>query len=115
MAYAEDLAGLSAEQLDVACRKARQESEFMPVSAAILSAHKALESERYQNEVFLGPRMEWNAELEAERIEREKAHKNQLANGEEKFETSPQQKRIARPPKSAEEQKEELRKAGWIQ
>src|SRR5208283_1077046 len=40
IAYAEDLQSLSPEELDRACVEARRSSEFMPVSATILSASR---------------------------------------------------------------------------
>jgi hypothetical protein len=56
LAYAEDLCSLTAEQLEAACIEARRSSEFMPVSAAILAAHKRLLASA-PHEQFLGPRL----------------------------------------------------------
>lgn len=52
--YADDLKRLTAEQLDAACIEARRTSEFMPVSAAILTAHKELQKSGADE--YLGPR-----------------------------------------------------------
>ena len=116
VAYAEDLACLTADQLDAACREARRTSEFMPVSAAILAAHESLSARQYQ---FAGPRLEWNPELEKERIERKIAWERQLQEGQNgDAPQNPQQhnrQRTAHVSKSIEEQKEDLRKRGFLQ
>jgi hypothetical protein len=72
IAYAEDLADLTAEQLNAACTEARRTSEFMPVSATIRAAH---EKGRKKNEnIYLGPPLlEYTEKLTAE--EREEAIK----------------------------------------
>jgi hypothetical protein len=54
IAYAEDLADLTAEQLDAACVEARRTSQFLPVSATIRAAHEKM---RTTGNLFLGPRM----------------------------------------------------------
>ena len=68
IAYAEDLADLTAEQLDAACKEARRTSEFMPVSAAIRAAHEKM---RTTGTVFLGPPLlAYTEEEEAKYCER---------------------------------------------
>jgi ribosomal protein L29 len=74
MAYGEDLAELSAEELDAACREARKTSEFLPTSATILKAAQQIKTNR-QQQVFLGPGMiDWEAletpEEKQDRLER---------------------------------------------
>ena len=68
IAYAEDLSGLTPQELDAACRHARRTSEFMPVSAAILKAHEEIrESHR---EGYLGvPLLEYSPVTQEERDE----------------------------------------------
>jgi hypothetical protein len=54
LAYVEDLCDLTPAELDAACVHARQNSEFIPVSAAILEAHRELTKSARD---FLGPRL----------------------------------------------------------
>lgn len=119
IAYAEDLQKLTPEELDAACVLARQSSEFMPVSAAILRAHKELLNSNAGE--FLGPRLDWNPELEKERLERKLLFEKALANGEVETEKptpiQPKKRQLGaiHPAKSLEEQKRELREKGWLQ
>jgi hypothetical protein len=122
MAYAEDLVSLTPEQLDAACVKARQTSEFMPVSAAILRAHSELEAAR-RSEVdrsqYLGPALQWDDKLEQERLERKAEWERQLASGEVKQSPTPEPVKprpfaATRHAKSFEQQKQELREKGWL-
>ncbi len=105
IAYAEDLVTLTPEQLDAACVRARQTSEFMPVSAAILKTHSELESAKsaqFDRSQYSGPTLDWNPELEHERLERKAQWERQLANS-------------SKAGKSFDEQKQELRDKGWLQ
>lgn len=122
MAYAEDLVNLTPEQLDAACVKARQTSEFMPVSAAILRSHNELEAERQSavdRSQYLGPALEWDPKLEQERLDRKAEWERQLASGEVKPSPEPEPAKrklfaATRHAKSLEQQKQELRARGWI-
>jgi|GEM_PF-2907393 hypothetical protein len=72
IAYAEDLADLTPEQLDAACIEARRTSEFIPVSATIRAAHEKLR--KNNQSIYLGPPLlDYTEKLTAE--EREEAIK----------------------------------------
>jgi hypothetical protein len=115
LAYAEDLKTLTPHDLDVACVRARQSSEFMPVTAAILKAHRELQDAG--REEYLGPKMEWDPELERQRKERADKFQRQLASGAIKPEPEqPLKKKRTIVPStlSIEEQKAELRRRGLL-
>jgi hypothetical protein len=119
IAYAEDLADLTAEQLDAACKEARRTSEFMPVSATIRAAHEKM---RTTGAVFLGPPMlQYTETLTPE--EREEAIKECAKfktaiqeHFEPKKPTRPKLKNIplATSSRSIEGQKAELRRKGFL-
>jgi hypothetical protein len=121
IAYAEDLADLTAEQLDEACKEARRTSEFMPVSATIRAAHEKM---RATGPVYLGPPMlEYTETLTPE--ERDEAIKECRAKFKAAMQkqvepakpTPPKLKKVplsATPPRSIEEQKAELRRKGFL-
>jgi hypothetical protein len=121
IAYAEDLADLTAEQLDEACKEARRTSEFMPVSATIRAAHEKM---RATGSIYLGPPMlAYNETLTPEEREatvmecREKFKAAMQEHLESKKSTPPKLKKIpvsATPPRSIEEQKAELRRKGFL-
>lgn len=129
LAYAEDLADLSAEDLDAACRRARKESEFMPVSAAIISAHRSNQMAKYRDFDRLGPRLEWSEEaeeerkkraaewqkLEGERLARAEHYHQEIADGKRRIEEEQKKSHIAHPAKPLEQQKLELKEKGWLQ
>lgn len=56
LAYQTELADLTAEQLDSACREALRTSEYMPVVATIRSAHELLRV-RNADATYLGPKL----------------------------------------------------------
>jgi len=122
IAYAEDLQSLSPEELDRACVEARRSSEFMPVSATILSASRKPRG----NEILLsGPRQLAYPEVTQE--EREDALKFSAAlrdalkittpvkaTSEKVAKRSPVLFRESRQGLTIEEQKEILRKKGYL-
>jgi hypothetical protein len=114
VAYAEDLSSLTSDQLDAACQRARQTSEFMPVSAAILKAHEELRATHRQE--YLGvPLLEYPAITQEERdaaLAYSEAFKKTLAPKEEK----PTKKQITVRPSvlSIDEQKRVLKAKGWL-
>lgn len=116
--YTEALIDLSPESIEYGCAAATKTAERFPWPGHI---RKAAEGYRPQDDRsgFLGPALDWNPELEKQRIERKILFDRALANGEihqeqPKIEKKPMQ-RIRRGFKSAEEQKEELRKKGYLQ
>jgi hypothetical protein len=119
MAYAEDLADLTAEQLDAACKEARRTSEFMPVSATIRAAHEKM---RATGTIYLGPPMLNYTEMLTPE-EREEAIKECAKfkaaiqkHFDPKKPTLPKLKKIplSATPLSIEEQKAELRRKGFL-
>lgn len=120
IAYAEDLVGLTPEQLDAACTKARQTSEFMPVSAAILKAHQDLQAPLYQG-VFLGPpQLTYREVTQEEREDALKFSKQVRAHFKAPAEPTkpaePAKKKLAIVPSklTIEEQKAELKRRGLL-
>lgn len=113
MAYAEALDDLSPEELEIGCREASRTAEQFPKPGHI---RKALEENRPQHQ-FLGPRLEWDPKLEQERAQRAVEWQRQL----QEYNDAPQpstsfiKQRIAHVAKPITEQKEELRKKGWLQ
>jgi len=120
LAYAEDLSDMSPEQLDAACIEARRTSEFMPVSATI---RKCLSKIRHSEPVFLGPPLLKYPEVTAEEREAALVFSEELKKmlgrpPEVKPErVKPERKTLTVRPSmlSLEEQKEELRKRGYLQ
>lgn len=114
IAYAEDLSGLTAQQLDGACQRARRTSEFMPVSAAILKAHEELQGSR--GDEYLGvPLIEYPPVTQEDRdaaLVFSEAFRKTLGPKEEK----PARKPLTVRPSllSIEEQKQVLKKKGWL-
>jgi hypothetical protein len=119
MAYAEDLADLTAEQLDAACVEARRTSEFMPVSATIRAAHEKM---RTTGTIFLGPPMltyteTLTAEEREEAIKESEKFKAALRKNCEPKKSAPfkPKKILLLPnPRSIAEQLEELRRKGFL-
>jgi hypothetical protein len=98
--YAEALGDLTAEQLEYGCKYASREMEQFPKPGHI-RAH----AEKFNpNREYLGPPLEWNPELEHERLERKAQWERQLAD-------SKAMKTI----KPLDDQKRELREKGWLQ
>lgn len=114
IAYAEDLADLTAEQLDAACKEARRTSEFMPVSATIRAAHEKM---RATETVLLGvPLLEYPPITDEERAEALKfseALKKQLGVTPAKP-AEPKKLTVEPSTRSFEEQKAELRRRGFL-
>jgi hypothetical protein len=114
IAYAEDLSGLTPDQLDAACQRARQISEFMPVSAAILQAHRELQASHRQE--YLGvPLLEYPPVTQEERdaaLEYSEKLKTLLGAPEPK----PEKKKLTARPSllSIDEQKRILKAKGWL-
>jgi len=115
--YAEDLRNLTPAELDAACIRARQTSEYMPVSAAILKAHGELTAIR--REGYLGPPLlaypEVSEEERAAALEFSDALRKQLA--PIRSPKPPEQKKltiILPSTRSIEEQKAELRRRGFL-
>lgn len=114
MAYAEDLADLSPEELDAACKHARKVSEYLPIPATIIAAHFAI---RPHHE-FLGPPMiAWADDVTPE--EREEALKYSKKLKEvlgpaptRAAETKPL--KVVPPTRTIEEQKKILKKRGLL-
>lgn len=113
LAYAEDLADLTPEQLNAACIEARRTSEFMPVSATIRNCFSKLRS---SEPLYLGPPLLQYPDITAE--EREEALKfseelkKKLGPPSQKSE---QPKLTVRPSLlSIEEQKKILREKGLL-
>jgi len=118
MVYAEDLAGLSWQDLDAACVHARQNSEFMPTSATILKAHAELSSSRAPAE-YLGPPLIEYAAVSAEEREAALAFSEELKKKLAAIppaEQIPKKKTLTFVPSrlSLEEQKTELRRRGLL-
>ena len=116
IAYAEDLADLTAEQLDAACNEARRTSEFMPVSATIRAAH---EKRRKRNEtIYLGPPMLTYPEVsQAEReaaLQYSEDLRKKLSNSSP--EPQPKKRKLTLRPSKLTicEQKEILRRKGFL-
>lgn len=120
LSYVEALDDLTPEEVEIGCREAGRTAEQFPkpghIRKALLSSEKP---EKPPAMPLLGPPLDWNPALERERIERQKLFKYSLTMGgetsKEKESVLGQPKRIAYPPKSLEQQKEELRGKGWIQ
>jgi len=113
--YAEALDDLSPEKLEFGCREATRTAEQFPKPGHVRRAAEAFKPKTDRSE-FLGPALEWNVTLEMERIQRQQEHERALTNGE--IQPEPQQenpkKRIVHVVRPLEEQKEELRKRGWL-
>lgn len=122
IAYAQDLAHLTPEELDAAIVEARRTSEYMPVSATIRAAHEKMRSTG--ENTYLGPPLLHYPEITPE--EREEALKFSQKLKEQllldkKTEAPPMtptpQKKIVMPRQSTlsiAEQKEILRKRGFL-
>jgi hypothetical protein len=113
LAYAEDLADLTPDQLDAACIEARRTSEFMPVSATI---RHCLSKIRSSEPVYLGPRLLQYPEIAAEEREAALVFSEELKKKLGPPEPKPGRKTLTVQPSmlSIEQQKEELRKRGWL-
>ncbi len=114
LAYAEDLADLTPEQLNAACIEARRTSEFMPVSATI---RNCLSKMRSTEPVYLGPPLLEYPEITAEEREAALAFSEELKKKLGSPEPKPNGKTLTVRPSmlSIEEQKDELRKRGYLQ
>jgi hypothetical protein len=114
LAYAEDLADLTLEQLDAACIEARRTSEFMPVSATIRNCLSKICS---SEPVYLGPPLLEYPEITAEEREAAFVFSEELKKKLGPPEPKPKGKPLTVRPSmlSVEEQKEELRKRGYLQ
>jgi hypothetical protein len=114
LAYAEDLSDLSPELLDAACIEARRISEFMPVSATI---RNCLPKIRSSEPVFLGPPFLDYPEVTAEEREAALVFSEELKKKLRPPEPKPERKTPTVRPSilSLKEQKEELRKRGYLQ
>ena len=114
--YAEALADLSPEALEYGCMEATRTAERFPWPGHIRKGADGYRPAQDRSE-FLGPALDWNPELEKERLVREEAFKRALTNGEvQQEEQKPEpRKRVVHVTKPIEEQKEELRKRGWLQ
>lgn len=113
VAYAEDLRGLTPDQLDAAFVRARQTSIFMPVSATILKAHRELQESRAE---FLGvPLLEYPSITQAERDEALK-FSEELKRKLGMPPAKPVRKPIHTPPSllSLDQQKKVLREKGYL-
>lgn len=71
------------------------------------------------NQIYLGPAMEWDPQLEKERLDRKAEWERQLASGEVKQSPTPEPAKsrpfaATRHAKSFEQQKQELREKGWL-
>jgi hypothetical protein len=114
IAYAEDLRGLTPAELDAACVRARQTSEFMPVSAAILKAHREIQESRRGE--FLGvPLIEYPPITQEERNEA-LAFSEELKKKLGAAPTKPEKRSVPVRPSlhSLEEQKRILREKGFL-
>jgi hypothetical protein len=115
--YAEALIDLNPEALEFGCAEAMKMAERFPWPGHI---RKAAEGYRKPDDRsgMLGARgLEWNPELERQRIERMNAFEKNLESGappEEPLETKTSIG-ATRHAKSIEEQKEELKKRGYLQ
>jgi hypothetical protein len=114
MAYAEDLADLTPEQLDAACIEARRTSEFMPVSATI---RNCLSRIRNTEPLYLGPPLLEYPEITAEEREAALVFSEELKKKLGPPEPKPKGKTLTVRPStlSIEQQKEELKKRGYLQ
>jgi hypothetical protein len=114
IAYAEDLSDLTPEQLDAACIEARRTSEFMPVSATI---RNCLSTIRSSEPVYLGPPLLEYPEITAGEREAALVFSEELKKKLGPPEPKPGRKTLTVRPSmlSVEEQKEELRKRGYLQ
>ncbi len=115
--YAEALDDLTPKGIELGCREATRTAEQFPKPGHIRAAYKAAHDNQDE---FLGPRLDWNPELEKERIEREKAFKKLLAEGKVERAVEPvlpPKKKVIAPAKSVltiAEQKAVLRKKGFL-
>ena len=114
IAYAEDLADLTPCQLDAACVEARRTSEFMPVSATI---RNCLSRIRSAEPVYLGPPLLEYPKVTAEEREAALVLSEELKKKLGPPEPKPGRKVLTVRPSmlSIEEQKEALRKRGYLQ
>jgi hypothetical protein len=114
LAYAEDLADLTPEQLDAACIEARRTSEFMPVSATIRNCLSRIHG---SGQVYLGPPLLEYPEITAEEREAALVYSEELKEKLGPPEPRPGRKALTVRPSvlSVEQQKEELRKRGFLQ
>lgn len=114
LAYAEDLSDLTPEQLDAACIEARRTSAFMPVSATIRNCLSRIRSEA---PVFLGPPLLEYPEITAEEREEALKFSEELKKKLGPPDLKPGRKALTVRPSmlSIEEQKEKLRKLGYLQ
>lgn len=113
-AYAEDLADLTPQQLHAACIEARRTSEFMPVSATI---RNCLSKIRDSNPVYSGPPLLTYPDVTAEERESALVFSEELKKKLGPQELKPRGRTLTVRPSmlSVEEQKEELRKRGYLQ
>jgi hypothetical protein len=121
MAYAEDLAKLTPEQLDRACLEARRTSEFMPVSAAILKCHEQIERRAANDRsAFLGVPQPTYPKVSQEEREAALEYSTALRKALGISPSSvivPTQKRAVIPvqsPLNIQDQKEILRRKGYL-
>jgi len=112
--YAEALIDLTAEQLEYGCKEASKNMEQFPKPGHIRKPAENLTNE------YLGPALEWDPELERQRLERKAEWERHLASGEVKQKPEPEPEKPRRPigatrhAKSLEQQKQELREKGWL-
>ncbi len=113
LAYAEDLADFTPEQLDAACIEARRTSEFMPVSATI---RNCLSKIRSAEPVYLGPPLLKYPEISAEEREAALVFSEELKKKLGPPEPKPGRKTLTVRPSmhSLEEQKRILRERGFL-
>lgn len=112
--YAEALGDLTAEQLEYGCRRASEDMEQFPKPGHIRKHGEALNF----NRIYSGPAMEWDPQLERERLDRKAEWERLLASGEVKPAEEPEKKPrlLVRRTlgKTIEQQKQELKEKGWI-
>lgn len=117
--YLEAFDDFSPEKLEYGCRESTRTAKQFPKPGHIREAAEGYRPKGDRSE-YSGPALEWDPELERERQARERSFKAAVARGEEKPWTPPEpvphgeRFKIAPSTKSLEEQKEELRKKGFL-
>jgi hypothetical protein len=117
--YAEALIDLSQEALEHGCAEATRTAERFPWPGHIRKAAEGYRAPEDRSNLLSARGLDWVPELEAQRIERQIAWDRALANGEVQLEAPRVEQKPANPArrgfKSIAQQKEELRKKGWLQ
>lgn len=123
--YAEALIDLSLEALEYGCKEATKTAERFPWPGHIRKAAEGYQTPDDRSGMLSARGLEWNPQLEQERLERMRIFKKLLENGNgkpervklERVKPEPEKPPIGatRHNKSLEQQKQDLREKGWLQ